>query len=111
MPSFMLARSLQIDLMTAEIFAALRSQQVSAVLLKGPVIARELYGHEGERTYADSDILVPEAARPAAEAVLESLGFRTSGLAGAPIRRSQHWFRKRDGGEIDLHRTFFGVRV
>ena len=111
MPSFALARSLQVDLMTAEIFAAFRSERVSAVLLKGPVIGRELYEHDAERTYADIDILVPEEARPVAEAVLESRGFGTAGLAGTPVRRSQHWLRTSDGCEVDLHRTFFGVRV
>jgi Uncharacterised nucleotidyltransferase len=122
MPSAALLQTLRVDLMTAELFAALHADSVDAILLKGVSIARELYDYEGERTYADCDILVSDDTRSQAESILTTLGFEPEKLRfifgvlpgeQTTVRdpRAQHWRRARDEGEVDLHQSLFGLTV
>src|SRR3954468_19053260 len=77
------ADNLRVDAATAEVARALDAAAIPHILLKGPSVARWLYP-EGGRGYSDSDLLVSPSSVQAAEAVLESMGFRrrydTSGL-------------------------------
>jgi hypothetical protein len=122
MPSPVLLQTLRVDLMTAELFSALHAASVDAILLKGVAIARELYDYEGERTYADCDILVSDDTRHEAESILRTLGFEPEKLrfifgvlpgeqSGVGDPRAQHWRRAEDEGEVDLHRSLFGLTV
>jgi hypothetical protein len=81
--------------------------------LKGPSLARWLYEPDVERTYGDTDLLVSPDAGPAAERVLERLGFvaQLAGLGSDEL--SDHWARawRRDRSVVDLHVGFYGFEV
>jgi hypothetical protein len=99
--SVQLLIALRSDITAAEVFPALAAGGVDAMLLRGPAIAGRLYA-DGERSYADCDILVPEEQRAALEAVLERLGFE-------PVSKLSHarmW--RRGDAEIDLHTGLLG---
>ena len=98
-------RTLCCDIAAAEIFAALAARRLDALLLRGPAIAQRLYG-EGERTYGDSDVLVPEHALVEVAELLRSLGYTPYMALG----RAQHWLRTRDHAEVDLHLSLWGVQ-
>jgi hypothetical protein len=92
------------DQAACELFEALAGGRLDALLLRGPAIARRLYG-ENERGYGDCDVLVPGAGRRAVEQELGSLGY----AAVTTLGRAQHWRREQDGAQIDLHLTLWGV--
>jgi hypothetical protein len=93
--------ALRSDITAAEVFAVLAAEGIDAVLLRGPAIAGRLYA-EGERGYADCDILVPEERREALEAVLERLGFEPA----SKLSHARMW--RRGDAEIDLHTGLLG---
>jgi hypothetical protein len=62
----------------AGIRAAFDASGVAWVVMKGPVVASQLYPDPGDRTYADVDIMVARRDYPAAMAALEALGFEHS---------------------------------
>ncbi|MBB6735129.1 nucleotidyltransferase family protein [Cohnella zeiphila] len=62
---------------------ALNERGVRSLLLKGPALARLLYGDVSLRTSKDLDILIPVADVAKAESLLEELGF----VADHPIPR------------------------
>ena len=108
------ARSLAVDLVTAEVTSELRAAQVRCLLLKGPVIALWLYPRGTARTYVDTDLLVDSDDVGRAEEVLGRLGFAprlepqdTPGWQ----RPSREWLRAADDANVDLHRTLAGVGV
>ena len=105
-------RMLAIDVVTAEVAAALSRNQVPSILLKGPSIALWLY-HEGAgRSYVDSDILVPPEGRQMAEQTLARLGFVSAYAGTTPDEQDPHgapWRRSRDAVCIDLHRSIAGI--
>lgn len=106
------ARALVVDAWTVEASAALERAGVPALLLKGPVIARWLYDPPEERGYGDVDLLVAPRAIPAAERILDGLGYELKDpegeleLVSGP--HAQTWLRPRDGAVIDLHHTLPG---
>jgi hypothetical protein len=107
------ARSLVIDRVTGETVAALRQAGVPSVVLKGPVIARLLYGDGTVRAYGDSDLLVPEPQLAQAEGVLRELGFQPSVMSedfpSRPERHAAEWRRERDNSYVDVHWTLPGA--
>lgn len=105
------ARTLEVDRVTAEVVAALRTARVRSILIKGPAIARLLYERE-PRGYVDSDLLVAPGDIRAAEEVLTALSFeerpvRIEPALGPPHART--WTRASDGATVDLHRILAGV--
>lgn len=112
------ARTFRLDVKGAEVRAALASVSVRAVLIKGPTIARLLYGGSRSRGYMDIDLLVDSAALQRAEEVLAQLGFRRfereaavrstdpslgRAVGGQGASHATAWLRERDGCIIDLH--------
>lgn len=107
-------RTLEIDRVTAEVISALAGRGVECLLLKGPVLARWLYGDGAPRQYVDTDILVSPGDFPVAQRVLATIGFSTHlDDTDTPGWRqvAHHWVRARDGANVDLHRTLVGVGV
>jgi hypothetical protein len=109
------ALSLGADLVAAEVTRAFRAAGVRSILLRGPSIARHLYGPGESRGYADADFLVPSAVFAKAEETLAERGFAHSAVLGQhPDDRpqwSRTWKRAKDGGNVDLHRTVVGIRA
>ena len=98
------ALTLRTDLAAAEVFAELGPGGLEAVLVRGPAIARRLYG-PGERQYGDADLLVPDRSRPAVEQVLSGLGYAPY----APAGRARPWRRPSDGAVVDVHVSLWGA--
>lgn len=108
-------RTLAIDRVTGEVVAAFDGAGLHPILLKGPSITMWLYGDGRNRSYGDTDLLVPPGEVAAAEDVLARLGFHP------PLRFEDGphgwkpdglpWVRRADGATVDLHREFPGARV
>jgi hypothetical protein len=109
------ARALAQDRVSAEVLGALAGAGVPAILLKGPVLARWLYGDGATRTYGDTDVLVPDGRRADAEAVLRAQGFaprlRPEDLAPGRTLHAHPWGRAADGAQVDLHVTLAGIAL
>ena len=106
------ARTIGVDRATAEVVRGFGEAGIPCLLLKGPVLARALYGEEA-RPYMDADLLVPPDRVEDAERALGALGFE-----GPPREAFRgRWtpsgieHRRRDGGRIDLHATVHGATV
>ena len=101
--------NLAADAVAAETVREFDQRGIRSLVLRGPGIARWLYG-EGERDYGDTDLLVEPGFVDRAEAMLRELGF-----AGRSLRASKHaqprhaetWVRGKTPA-IDLHRTIVG---
>lgn len=104
------AETLRVDAVSAEVISLLEREGFASILLKGPSIARWLYPR-GIRGYVDSDILVEEDSLPAVREKLRAQRFQTAGgnLAADRPPHSEDWHRPEDGALIDLHRTLGGV--
>src|SRR5688500_11916620 len=104
--AMLVGRIMQVDSVTAEVARSFAAAGVQAILLKGPSIARWLYDKRWERTYGDSDFLVPESSFDAASDALRTRGFEPLGAALSNERpvHAQPWTRP-DGSVIDLHHT------
>lgn len=102
-----------VDLVTAEVTAALGAAGIPCLLIKGPAIATWLYPEDGSRLYGDTDLLLPEAGWEPAMRVLAGLGFEDDlGPLAHPRMESSagySWVRARDGAAVDLHLTLFGL--
>lgn len=109
------ARSLKVDVATAEVVSALRRAGVQSVLLRGPSIARLLYGDGALRSYVDADLLVSPQDSALAGRVLTGLGFAPlagdEDVAGHRPPHAHEWERDRDRAQVDLHRTVAGAGV
>lgn len=57
------------------LFRRIRAAGLPVALVKGRVFGERLYADPSLRTFTDLDLLMPPAARPAAEAVLAEAGF------------------------------------
>lgn len=95
---------------TIELVRGLRAAGIPAIVLKGPLLAHDLYGDVALRVAGDVDILVREADFSAAAAVLAGQGFRPE-TALTPqalnkLRRRQHdlgFTHPEDNSLIELH--------
>lgn len=92
---------------------ALSGAGVRALLLKGPVLERSLYGGASVRRYSDVDLLVAPDSLPAAEEVLRELGFERPHPRAVEGEdpHAIHWLRGADPVWVDLHRTVRGVNA
>ena len=106
------ARTLALDLTMGEVVRALDAAGIDCMLLKGPALARRLYGNmPGIRNYGDIDLLVPPGRFGDAGRVLASLGFEDDGkrIRASEAARLQARLWRRGGVAVDLHRGFHYV--
>ena len=112
------ARTLAVDALAAEAIVALRDAGVRSILLKGPALARWLYGDGALREYDDCDLLVdPRDVKVAGEA-LARLGFApllersdayTTTMAPP---HAECWTRGAHREQmVDLHVSLFGAHA
>lgn len=107
-------RTLAVDAQTARVIGALTARGVPSLLLKGPVLARRLYGADEPRFYGDTDLLVAPRSLADARRTLAELGYeqwvgdRSASLIG---HHGTHWRRANSPLEVDLHHTLTGVRA
>ena len=66
--------TLRLELLLPQIQQALDDQGLTAIIVKGPVFASELYPVAGDRPFTDLDILAPPEEFDAIGAVLMSMG-------------------------------------
>lgn len=106
---------MRIDAATAGVLRSLDRAGVRALLLKGPSVARWLYGDGGTRVYVDCDLLIAPAQIDVAETMLESLSYkRTFDDRVMPTWWRQHatqWVREDGRLIVDLHHKIPGVRA
>jgi hypothetical protein len=102
-----LISTLRVDQVTGEVAEALHQAGVRPLLLKGPGIARWLYGDGAARGYGDTDLLVSPTDRDCAERTLSGLGFAPGQQSWGGVSRP--WSRGTD--HVDLHRSIIGVRA
>lgn len=69
---------------------ALEAAGIPSALMKGPALARMVYPHAAMRQSADIDILVRRTDVPAAEAVLEGLGYASPDTESHTSRYAYH---------------------
>lgn len=107
------ARTMAVDVLTAEVLDALQGAAIPAILLKGPAITRWLYDEDEFRPYVDVDLLVAPSRFTAAERVLGELSFNRLPRSYERDGRLEHdsvWVRPSTAGTVDLHRTLPGAR-
>ena len=98
------ARTIAVDLATAEAVRRMRAAGVRCILLKGPALASLQDG--GLRTYVDADLLVAPDDEARAAAVLRGLGFEelvSDGELGGHRRLHAHEWRRADGPSVMYH--------
>jgi hypothetical protein len=109
-----LAQPLGVDATTAEVVRALRDEGCAAILLRGPVLRRALYGDGAHRAYVDTDLLVPPRDFARAGEVLRRLGFSLvldhGDHAWVAEPHAQEWGRA-PHGHVDLHWRLPGCAV
>jgi Uncharacterised nucleotidyltransferase len=106
--------ALAVDAVTGNVVRALRQADIASILLRGPAIARWLYGEGELRPYRDVDLLVEPGKRGEAETVLAGLGLvhRQAGFApGESVEHASEWICRRPSVVVDLHHGIEGVRV
>lgn len=92
----------------AELLACFAERQIEVLILKGTALAYEVYGQPADRVRGDTDLLIAEADRHGADALLREAGFGSATpmaqLAGGQTQLS--YTRIDIGGArqcIDLH--------
>jgi hypothetical protein len=99
----------ELDSAAAEVFDAFAARGVESLLLKGPALARMLYGPGEHRGYSDVDLLVAPGDLPRARQALLGIGYSKSdfGLDDvAGILHAETWSHTdgaRVGARVDLH--------
>ena len=104
------ARTLALDALAAQVITAFERRGISAMLMKGAVVAEWLYTKPGDlRPYGDADILVAPTDEAAAVRILVELGFENDYSSfDHPRIGSQSW-RREPSEAIDLHTTLWGI--
>ena len=110
------ALALSVDHSTAEVLRAFEGEGVSSLVLKGPALARWLYGPGERRHYGDVDLLVAPPHWETAQRVLAELGFVARGELGpGPTpwwnAHALEWTHPAYYAVVDLHYTLQGVGV
>ena len=99
--------SLAVRAVAGETIAALAEAGVPHIVLKGPEFADRLYDRPELRSFTDLDLLVPRSGVPAAEAVLEGMGYAAEASGGhkhAGGYGERSWTRPdRPGVTVELH--------
>lgn len=105
--------SLHIDKAAAFITQELARSGIDSILLKGPAITRWLYPDGKPRPYGDADVMVSPANWQKARRMLAQLGFEKDlgplAHPGMDSIASEAWVR--DGQNVDLHCTLWGLGV
>jgi hypothetical protein len=111
------ARTVAVDVITAEVVGALTEAGIPSLLMKGPVVAGWLYP-EGGRSYLDTDLLVPPEGFATAQSVLTALGFSGEYDGFAEVERPVYAvpFQRRRPADpapyfVDLHHGLAQVPV
>jgi hypothetical protein len=112
-----LALDLQLERVLVETASTLDRAGISYRALKGPLLAHVAYPDPALRSFGDVDVLVPGSSFDAAVRALAPLGFRrhfTEPRPGFDARFAKGaCLARRDGMEVDLHRTLapgaFGI--
>lgn len=110
----MVARTMAVERTTTDLAVRFEDAMIDYVVLKGPVFAHWLYDNPVERTYGDSDLLVPPGHFDSAEKLLGELGFEPYWRIDFPNKRpitERDWRRPSDDARVDLHKTLQGVSV
>ncbi len=103
---------LGLEALALNVVSAFRDHDVDALVMKGPVTNRWLYGGALTRRFGDIDILVPPASHAAAGAVLTGLHFRNDHARVLGIHRPDYeasWSPTSGVGSIDLHTRIAGI--
>ena len=104
------AVTLRVDLVTAEVLAAMHDAGIRPLVLKGPAFTRWLGLQDGQRPYGDTDLLIRQQDADAARGVLHELGFRYGAGEAAPEDHpGERWHWARDHAEVDLHASLIGM--
>jgi hypothetical protein len=112
-----LALDLQLERVLVESASILDREGISYRALKGPLLAHLAYPDPALRSFGDVDVLVAGASFDAAVRALATLGFRRHFAEPRPGFDARFakgaCLARRDGMEIDLHRTLapgpFGI--
>jgi hypothetical protein len=112
------ARVQTVDRVTVEVVTALREAGIRALVIKGPVFARWLYGDGALRSYDDSDLLVAPDDVAAASHILRSLDFEllvepSDAYAEAMGPKHAYCWKRgaHDGQLVDLHDSLAGAEA
>jgi len=104
------ARSLRLTGELLRLLGCFEEKGITAIPIKGPVLAISTFGDIAGREFDDLDILVRPRDMDAARAVLTSLGYESEhdldAEREAAFVRSEHAFRylrERDGMVVELH--------
>ena len=107
-------RTLAVDATTVEVLRAFHVAGVRSILLKGPILQRELHRDGSRRGYSDTDLLVAPADLDRAEGALAGLGFSLAmdhrDHPGVSEPHAQDWERS-GRATLDLHWRIPGVGV
>lgn len=102
------AETLAVDAQTAKVVTALRASGIEPILLKGAAVAAWLYRDGTVRTYGDTDLLIPAAARAETAEILSGLGYVGPPTLTTFPTPATHWVHERSGLEVDLHTRLWG---
>lgn len=97
--------NLVLELETAAVLAGLAGQSIAAAEIKGPGLARRLYGSPTAREIADIDLLVQEPDVPAADRWLVAAGWERDERARSAAlarREHHHWMFRREDRPLPL---------
>ncbi|MDD5289346.1 MAG: nucleotidyltransferase family protein [Dehalococcoidales bacterium] len=102
-----LCRNIVLSSELAKVLLALNQRSIPHIVLKGTVLAEQLYGNPGLRTVSDMDILVPPGKVSEAGSVLTEIGYRQPGSGKTrehPFHESPYCKMARFPLVIELHR-------
>jgi hypothetical protein len=109
------ARTLGVDLTTAEVIRAFKDAGCRSILLKGPALAQELYEPGSQRPYWDTDLLVAPGDIGRAGTALRGIGFELAldhgEHSGIAEPHAQEWSRGASHRGVDLHWCFPGIEA
>jgi hypothetical protein len=95
---------------TCEVSSHLAAESVESIVLKGPILARDLYGDFAMRVSGDIDLLVRESDFVKAALALQAAGYRHERpLARTALTRLRRWshdvafVHPEDGSLLELH--------
>jgi hypothetical protein len=105
----------RLDAALAAVIGEVERRGITALLLKGPAIARWLYDEDERRVYNDCDLLLAPGDLERAAESLEAMDYRRRfDDRGMPEWWREHGValvRESDGVTFDLHRRLSGVRM
>lgn len=107
-------RNIEIASATVAVINTLARSSITGIVVKGPVLARMVYGDIGLRDYVDVDVVVPNATAEDAVRALTESGYQVDLPESATVRsavleaRSEIACRTPDGRvAVELHHRLF----